>query len=124
MEIIQQRFITLENLIPATPTIEVKKKIKKIKEVQEVKEVKEVKEDFTEIIHNLTNIFEAQGLQVDLVGCWLWVSGDTRPVKEKLKEHGFRWNKTRGKWYKALDGQYKRGHFKGSFEELKEKYTI
>lgn len=30
---------------------------------------------------------------------WVWVSGDTKPIKEDLKELGFRWSPRRKQWY-------------------------
>ena len=30
---------------------------------------------------------------------WCWVSGDTKPIKEDLKELGFRWSPRRKQWY-------------------------
>lgn len=30
---------------------------------------------------------------------WAWVSGDTKPIKEDLKELGFRWSPRRKQWY-------------------------
>lgn len=30
---------------------------------------------------------------------WCWISGDTKPIKEDLKELGFRWSPRRKQWY-------------------------
>ena len=30
---------------------------------------------------------------------WVWVSGDTKPIKDDLKELGFRWSPRRKEWY-------------------------
>ena len=37
--------------------------------------------------------------EIELIGTWIWVSGDTRPVKDKLKEVGCRWHGKRKVWY-------------------------
>ena len=39
------------------------------------------------------------GLTVELAGSWVWVSGDTKPKREALKAHGFRWAPKKEKWY-------------------------
>jgi hypothetical protein len=34
-----------------------------------------------------------------LLGYWVWVGGNTKPVKEKLKELGYSWHGKRLRWY-------------------------
>jgi len=43
------------------------------------------------------------GLNVELIGLWVWVSGDTKPHKEELKAAGYKWSpKKEGQpWYYA-----------------------
>jgi curved DNA-binding protein CbpA len=43
------------------------------------------------------------GLDVELIGLWVWVSGDTKTHKEELKAHGFKWapKKDGQPWYFA-----------------------
>ncbi|MDD4986409.1 MAG: hypothetical protein PHQ43_11615 [Dehalococcoidales bacterium] len=38
-------------------------------------------------------------VQVNLIGTWVWVMGDTKPYKDSLKEAGFRWHPKRACWY-------------------------
>jgi len=52
--------------------------------------------DFIEIILNTLNI---KGVFVEINGNWVWVSGNTYPVKEDLKRLGFRWSKNKKEWY-------------------------
>ena len=42
-------------------------------------------------------------LDVSIAGAWVWVEGDTKPVKEFLKSEGFRWapKKAGQPWYFA-----------------------
>ena len=59
--------------------------------------------------HNLDDVIEALrikieaalnlGLEAELCGLWIWLSGDTRPVKEELKSLGFRWAPDKQLWY-------------------------
>jgi hypothetical protein len=32
-----------------------------------------------------------EGVKVELIGSWLWVSGNTKPIKDELKALKFRW---------------------------------
>lgn len=45
-------------------------------------------EKFKEIIDILLNL---DGVEVELCGNWLWISGDTRQYKDRLKALGCRW---------------------------------
>lgn len=39
------------------------------------------------------------GVEIELIGWWVWVHGDTRPVKELLKGAGCLWHSKRQMWY-------------------------
>jgi len=58
-------------------------------DLDEVAEVLRVK------IETILNL----GLEVELCGLWLWVTGDTKPHKEELKAAGFRWSPDKTAWY-------------------------
>ena len=38
------------------------------------------------------------GLEIEICGSWLWVSGDTKPHKEILKSAGFKWASKKMMW--------------------------
>jgi len=38
-------------------------------------------------------------LTVEITGSWIWVSGDTKPVKDELKDHGMKFSFKKTKWY-------------------------
>ena len=38
-------------------------------------------------------------LSIKLAGSWVWVDGDTKSLKDRLKEHGLKWSKNKEKWY-------------------------
>ena len=65
-------------------------------------------------------ILHFENINIELVGSWIWVSGDTREIKEKLKEIGFKWASKKKMWYygemKAKNPNPK------SMEEIKTKY--
>lgn len=39
------------------------------------------------------------GLDLEIIGTWLWITGDTRANKDALKESGFRWSPRKAAWY-------------------------
>ena len=69
------------------------------------KRTKETAEDFITIIENLRTL---TGIEVEQCGSWLWISGNTYPVRKELTTFGCRWSKSKSKWYWAKDlGNYK-----------------
>ena len=46
-------------------------------------------------------IVQSLHLKAEVTGVWLWVYGDTKPVKETLKANGFRWASGKKLWYFA-----------------------
>lgn len=51
---------------------------------------------FRDIINEL---IKYNDLTIDIIGSWLWISGNTFQAKETLKKLNFRWSKKRKKWY-------------------------
>jgi hypothetical protein len=76
--------------------------------------------DFKEIIEKLIKIPE---IEVELCGSWLWITGNTKPVKEQLKEAGCKWAHKKQKWFWRADNK-KCGWSKGSqsMETIRAKY--
>jgi len=62
------------------------------------------------------------GLNADLIGVWVWITGDTKPHKEELKSLKCRWHSERACWYfrpESYAGGWGKG---GSLENLAAKY--
>lgn len=78
--------------------------------------------DFMNIINSLISI---PGLNIDIVGCFIWIGGNTKSNKEKLKQLGFKYSSKKQLWYKSPDG-YKRSNYKKSYtyDEIIAKYGI
>jgi curved DNA-binding protein CbpA len=47
----------------------------------------------------LNRIIHFEGMDIELVGEWIWVSGNTYACKKELKELGFRWASQKKMWY-------------------------
>ena len=70
----------------------------------------------------LNKIIRFDGLNIEIVGLWIWVDGNSYPYKETLKECGFQWSRARKKWHYT---PYDRGYYKGqkkSFNDIRDKY--
>lgn len=58
---------------------------------------------------------------IEVVGSWIWLSGETKSIKEELKEIGFRWRSKKKMWsYGEMKG--KRNHKEQNIDSIKAKY--
>ena len=61
---------------------------------------------YRELIDALINI---PNITIELCGTWLWVTGDTKPVKDYLKKLGFKFSGKKCAWYwKPGDKKYRK----------------
>lgn len=56
-------------------------------------------ETATEFMDIIEKLIRMDGIEIEVCGSWLWVTGDTRPHKEDLKALKFRWSSNKGAWY-------------------------
>lgn len=70
-------------------------------------------ENFGEEINEALNKIIHLGLTIEICGSWVWVSGDTRPHKDTLKEAGFKWAPKKMMWHFSPKGErsYSRGKY-------------
>ena len=68
----------------------------------------------------ISQILHFENIIIELVGSWIWLSGDTKEIKDKLKELGFKWASKKKMWYY---GEMKsKNPTPKSMEEIKSKY--
>ncbi|QFP78544.1 molecular chaperone DnaJ [Deinococcus sp. AJ005] len=68
----------------------------------------------------IEKIAHLEGIDIEIIGAWVWVSGETKPHKDTLKAADYWWMHKREKW--AFKGKYSSGRGKTSMEEMREKY--
>ena len=83
------------------------------------KENTETPDIFKDIIDKLMRM---DGLEIEIIGCFIWLSGNTKEHKDAIKEMGFRWHSNKKMWYKAPDGYKKRSRKKYSMDEIRDMY--
>jgi len=65
------------------------------------------------------------GVEIWIVGTWIWVDGNTRPYKEALKKTGFTWIPFRRKWsWKPYHSKSRQKHTTAGFDSLCAKYGV
>ena len=74
---------------------------------------------FREVIDKVINF---EGLNIEICGSWVWVSGNTFAVKSELKEAGFMWARKKKMWYWRAEEAACR-HSKGQdMDSIRQKY--
>jgi hypothetical protein len=58
------------------------------------------------------------GLDVEILGCFVRVGGETKKHQAALKELKFRWSSDKKKWYKRPPTYFKKSKRKWTFEEI------
>lgn len=68
----------------------------------------------TESVHRfmgvINKIVSIPNLEIEICGTWLWLSGNTYPYRDTLKAAGFRWSKSKKRWYwteEEFTGKYR-----------------
>ena len=74
-----------------------------------------------EIEKIISQILHYENILIEVVGSWIWLSGDTKEIKDKLKDDlGFKWASKKKMWfYGEMKG---RNPQEKSMEEIKSKY--
>lgn len=70
----------------------------------------------------LQSIITMQGINIEIVGCWIWVDGDTFAHKDTLKALGFKWAREKKKWYFHTEAFRKRSNKKLSMNDIRNYY--
>ena len=68
----------------------------------------------------ISQILHYENITIEVVGSWIWLSGETKIIKDKLKDLNFKWASKKKMWYY---GEMKgRNHKQKSMSEIKSKY--
>lgn len=74
---------------------------------------------YREIINELMKL---ENIDVEIVGSWLWVTGDTYSAKENLKALGFHYAKSKRAWYYHADDYRKLSRRKYTLDQIRDLY--
>ena len=81
----------------------------------------ELDKQYMDIINELIKF---DGLIIEVVGSWIWLSGNTYQAKETIKGLGFKWASKKKMWYLSPDDHPKRRGKELSMDEIKNKYGV
>lgn len=70
----------------------------------------------------LQKIINYSGIEIEIAGQWIWISGNTYIYRKDLKDIGFKWASTKKQWYWHSEIFRKRSHRTLSMEDIRNYY--
>ena len=70
----------------------------------------------------LQKIINFDGIEIEIVGAWLWVSGNTYSYKKELKEIGFKWASQKKMWFWKSESYQKKSRKTLSMDDIRSYY--
>lgn len=83
------------------------------------KETTETPKEFIHIINVLTKL---NGIEVEICGSWIWVSGNTKEHKEILKGLKFHYANKKQAWYYHTEPYKKKGKRELTLDEIRDMF--
>ena len=84
----------------------------------EAQDAMKLSEEYRRVIEQ---IIPLPGIKIEIVGNWLWITGNTYPVRLQLKQAGLYFASKKQAWYYRSE-EYKTTGSKKTLEEIKAKY--
>jgi len=100
----------------------------KLKDIHKTKEgetytakqtTNETAEQFKDLIAELMRMDD---IIIEIIGCFVWVTGNTKPHKDKLKALNFRWHSKKFAWYLKPEDYKKRSRKDYDLDEIRNMY--
>lgn len=89
------------------------------KEETYTRETTETAKEFIHIIEVLTRL---NGIEVEICGTWIWVSGNIKEHREILKQPNFKWANKKQAWYYHTEPYKKRSKRELTLDEIREMF--
>ena len=70
----------------------------------------------------IQKIVNFSGIEIEIAGQWIWISGNTYSYRKDLKDIGFKWASTKKQWYWHSEIFRKRSHKTLSMEDIRNYY--
>jgi len=70
----------------------------------------------------ITELMKMDDIVIEIIGSFVWVTGNTRPYKERLKTLKFQWHSKKVAWYLKPEGYRKRHQKEYDLDEIRSMY--
>lgn len=83
------------------------------------KETAETPEQFADIINAVIHM---EGVHIEIIGSWIWLTGNTMAYHDQIKAAGFWWSKSKKAWYHTGEKEHKKRRGRYSLKQIRERY--
>jgi len=70
----------------------------------------------------IAELMRMDDITIEVIGCFVWVTGDTKPHREQLKALKFQWHSKKIAWYLAPEDYRKRSRKDYALDEIRDMY--
>ena len=78
--------------------------------------------DSWDIVEKVNQVIHIPDITIEICGTWIWISGNTYPVKGTLKDNGFFWAGKKKMWYWRPPEQKRSRRTTQSMNWIRDKY--
>ena len=83
----------------------------------------EVNSDFGDMLNDAINaVIGLSGINIEVCGAWVWLSGNTKAHKEAIKTAGYWWAKKKCSWYFRPADYKSRNKGNWDMDKIRDKY--
>jgi hypothetical protein len=87
-----------------------------------ITEIEELMKNNLVVREVLNKVIALEGINVELCWMWIWITGNTQPIKEILKQAGFFWASQKKAWYWRPEEAKSSNRRKMSLDEIRYKH--
>jgi len=70
----------------------------------------------------ISELMKMDAIEMEVIGCFVWVTGDTKPHREKLKALKFKWHSKKTAWYLKPEDYKRRSRKDYDLDEIRTMY--
>ena len=85
---------------------------------------KQTDEKFNEFRDIIEKIIHFKEVKIEIIGNWIWLTGNTKTYKDEIKQLNFRWSQNKCAWYYHKDKYHKRSKNLMSMEDIRQKFGV
>lgn len=85
---------------------------------EEAEQAQDVEQEVKEAIQRVAHL----DIDIEIIGSWVWLSGNTYSVKDVIKSAGFKWANNKKMWYFHAGEYHKRSKKAVSIDDIRQKY--